>query len=292
VVELSSLPGGSSASSGDEPMPRYATPPAAARGLPGIRAVMPGQGRPGGPFADRPVVRVVADDADATRGDLPEELGGFPVECASVAELESGELGPVSQAGKIAPAVSSDRFGSITRAFSRAGCNWVMTCSHVASPAGSEGGQVVFETGIGDVEHLTGVSSAGGGCSIDVAIASTRSPVDDRWPDGRPFAGTVAPASAVGPFAFFGTQNSGASFNDFEPEASVDIHLASGATIRFIGQHRFELDGASVEHGDSGGAVRDASDRLVGLVVGRDATGAGYFTPFERVEAWLDTLDL
>ena len=292
VLALASVPGGLESTSGDEPSRSFATPPSSARALAGVRVVMPSRGRPDGSFADRDVVLVVADDADAIRGDLPDELGGVPVECSSIAELEAGDRGPVSQGRKIAPAVASDRFGTVTRAFSRAGCNWVMTCSHVAAPAGTEGGKVVFETGVGIIEHLTGVPSAGGGCSIDVAIASTRSPVDERWPDGRPFEGVVAPESAVGPFAFFGIQNSGASFNDFEPEAPVDIHLASGATIRFSGQHRFVLDGASVEHGDSGGAVRDASDRLVGLVVGRDATGAGYFTPFERVDAWLDSLDL
>ena len=290
MLSLSSLPGGTAPRSGFEAMPLPPSPPVPL--LPAIRAVMPSRGRADGPFADRQVVLFVTDDADATRGDIPDEIAGYPVECASFTELLSGDLGPASQARKIAPVVATDRFGTVTQVFSRGGTNWVMTCSHVAAPSGSKGGQVVFETGVGTITYLTRVVAGELGCAIDVAIASTTSAIDERWPDGRPFGGTVAPAEAVGPFAFFGTHSSGASFQEFEPEASVNLLLASGATVTFTGQHRFNLETATVEHGDSGGAVRDASDRLVGLVVGCDADGAGYFTPIDRVEAWLDSLEL
>ncbi|MEP7122931.1 MAG: trypsin-like peptidase domain-containing protein [Byssovorax sp.] len=261
-------------------------------GAPDIVAVVPSHGRAGGPFAGRETVLFVVRDARAALGSLPTKIRGFPVERVTVEQLESGQLGRASQSQQIAPIVASSRFGTITRAFARGGVNWVMTCSHVASPAGLGPDALVFETGFATVKHLTRVDPGTGACSLDVAIAATSSEVDDSWPDGRPFGGVVAPDSAMAPFTFFGVNHRSASFETFSPEASVPLDLATGGTVNFVGQHRFSLDGLAIEPGDSGGAVRDAQNRLLGLVVGRDPAGGGYFTPYSRVEAWLDGLGL
>lgn len=209
------------------------------------------------------------------------------MDCVTIADLESGQLGKVSQAQTIAPRVSPDRSGTITCAFSRGGTNWVMTCSHVASPSGLGDDMLAFATGFAEVKYFTKVTSCGEACAIDVAIASTSSAVDDPWQDGLELGTIAGVADAEGPFTFFGARNPGTSFRSFEPESSVEITLASGATVNFARQHRFLLDGVAVEHGDSGGAVRDARDRLIGIVVGCDEEGAGYFTPIDRIKAWL-----
>jgi hypothetical protein len=202
--------------------------------------------------------------------------------------LESSQLGDVSQGQMIAPRVSPDSFGTITCAFTRGGTNWVMTCSHVASPSGLGHDTLTLATGLAEVQYFTELGSGSEGCAIDVAIASTLNGIDDPWRDGEALGATGSLADAEGPFTFFGATRAGsASFSSFEPARDVEISLASGAVVSYAGQHRFLLDGAAVAHGDSGGAVRDARGRLIGILVGCDADGAGYFTPIDRVKAWL-----
>ncbi len=216
---------------------------------------------------------------------VPPTFGGLASDV--VENATTGEATPGTGAKYALSAYS----GTLTLIFGRNGTNYALSCSHVLAPADVSpqvGDGCLIDQATAALSAWSSLDDSSSPLTADVGLASTALVVTKAWPDGKTFQGTAAYDPSNGPFSVFGNINTGksSSGSGLSDKLSITVHGYGARTFTGL----FSLS-VAIGEGDSGAAVRDGADRLVGVVIARESGSShALCAPWQAVAAEIESL--